>query len=236
MPALPRPWTVLRHGPVVQHEENLFSVVGVIPEMPMPLARRMVVVRRRDGTLLVHNAVALDEAAMRTIEALGEPRTLIVPNAWHRLDAHAFKQRYPRMRVLCPARAIERVRELVEVSGDYDALSPDEAVRVEAVEGGTWGEGVFLVESERGVTLVFNDTFMNQPHMPGFYGFGYRLLGASGSPRVHPFCKWTAKKKPLRAHLERLATTKGLVRIIPGHGELIDEDAAAVLARAAAAV
>jgi hypothetical protein len=232
----PRPWTVLPHGDLAQHDDNLWSAVGAIPDMPMPLERRMVIVRRGDGSLLIHNAMALAEHAMKAIEALGEPRVLVVPNGWHRLDAHAMKQRYPTIRVLCPEAAGEKVREVVAVDGHYDALDRDDALRVEILEGSKWGEGVFVIRSGARVTLLFNDTFMNQPHLPGFSGFVYKLLGCSGPARVHPFCKRTAKRKVLRAHLERLAAIPGLARVVPGHGDVVEQDAADVLAGVARAL
>ena len=45
--ATPRPWTVDRHDPIDKHEDNLWSVVGDIPRMP--LRRRMTLARLRDG-------------------------------------------------------------------------------------------------------------------------------------------------------------------------------------------
>jgi hypothetical protein len=51
---------------------------------------------------------------------------------------------------------------------------------------------------------------------------------------VHPFIKWMSKKKRLRTHLARLAETPGLARIVPGHGDVIEGDAAGVLKAAVA--
>src|SRR3990172_8054657 len=101
MPKAHTTWTVLSHRPVETIEENLWCVEGRIPHMG--LKRRMTVARDADGGLVIHSAIALDDAEMKTLESWGEPRRLIVPNGWHRLDAAIYKQSYPRIQVLAPA-------------------------------------------------------------------------------------------------------------------------------------
>src|SRR5205085_669793 len=108
-------WTVLPHGRIEKLAENLWRVEGGVPKLP--LRRVLVVARLGDGRLLFHNAVALEEAAMREIEAWGTPAFLVVPNGWHRLDANVYKQRYPELRVLCPRGARLRVSRAVPVDG-----------------------------------------------------------------------------------------------------------------------
>ena len=58
-------WKVLEHGPIVKLAENLWWVSGSVPNMT--LRRTMAVVRLRDGDLLLHSAIAMDEAAMREL-------------------------------------------------------------------------------------------------------------------------------------------------------------------------
>src|SRR5688500_14318601 len=101
---MPKPpdttWRVLPHGPLQQLAENLWCVLGSLPNMS--LKRMMTIARRSDGGLLLHSAIALDEPTQRQLEALGPPTHLIVPNAVHRLDAPAYKARYPALRVFTP--------------------------------------------------------------------------------------------------------------------------------------
>jgi hypothetical protein len=125
------------------------------------------------------------------------------------------------------------VKNVVSVDSPIEAFPADKLVRFEVLDGMP-KESVMIVTSEARTTLVFGDTFMNVAHLPGFWGGAYRMLGASGGPRVHPFMKWMSKKKLLGAHLLRLAETPGLVRIVPGHGDVIENDAAQVLRAAAA--
>ena len=104
-------WKVLSHGPIERLAENLWWVQGSLPGMS--LKRVMAIARLRDGRLVIHNGIALQEPAMREIEAFGTPAFLIVPNGAHRLDAAAYKRRYPSLTVLAPRGARAKVAEKV---------------------------------------------------------------------------------------------------------------------------
>ncbi len=108
-------WNVQPHGKLIELAENLWTVEGTIRMPPGPLQRRMTIARLQNGALVVFSAIALDEAEMRKIEALGEPSFLIVPNPFHRQDAAAWKARYPDMRVVTPAGARTAVEQAVPV-------------------------------------------------------------------------------------------------------------------------
>lgn len=230
MPKAFSTWTVLPHGPIVPLASNLWQVTGSLPDMP--IGRAMTIARMEDGRLLIHNAMALEDSAMKEIEAWGEPAYIVVPNGWHRLDSAVFRARYPGAKVVCPAGSRKKVEQVVAVDLDYDAMPGDGTVALAHVDGLKQAEGVVTVRSEDGVSLVFNDLVFNLAHGPGLFGLVFRLLGSTGGPRVTRLFRLTSVKdrKALRAHLERLAATPDLVRIVPGHGALIDRDAAAVLA------
>jgi hypothetical protein len=71
MPKANSDWKVLQHGPLTHLSENLWWVQGSLPRMS--LKRVMTIVRLNDGGLLIHNAIALDDPAMRELEAWGRP-------------------------------------------------------------------------------------------------------------------------------------------------------------------
>lgn len=234
-PSEPRPWTVLRHGPLQKLEPNLWNVDAAIPDMP--LQRRMVVIRLADGRLVIHNAVCLDESSMAELEALGTPAYLIVPCAWHRLDCHAWAERYPQVRVISPAPARKRVQQVVRVDGDYTALPVTDDFRCEPLDGVKAGEGVFLVRSGGHLTAIFNDALMNNPHGQGMWWWLYRLAGSTGGPKVTALFKLAgvSDRQRYRAHLERLASLPDLHRMIPGHGLIVEGPGASEAIRTAAA-
>ena len=226
--AKPRPWTVLPHEPMRRLADGVWMVRGDIPDTSMPLRRTMVVARRGDGTLLLHSVIALDDSTMTELESFGRPSVMVIPNAWHRLDAAAYKARYPDLEVVCPRRAMKKVAQHVPVDRALEDLPADAVLRADILDGFE-REGVLVARSGASAVLVFGDTVMNVPHMKGGEAFFYRLMGISGGPRVHTLMKLLSKKRRLRDHLLRLADTPDLACIVPGHGEPIVDDAAKVL-------
>ncbi len=199
-------WKVLPHGPIEVVSERLRVVEGSLPGMP--LKRVMSAVKLDDGTLVIHSAIALDPSTQKELEAWGRPRILLVPCAWHRLDAPAYKTRHPSIAVFCPEGAREKVGK----------------------------EGYLELADDAGVTLIFNDAVFNQPHLPGSFGFVYKLIGSSGGPRVPPLVRvaMVRDKRALRAHLERLADTPQLRRVVMSHGARVEHEPGAFLRQVAA--
>ena len=91
------------------------------------------------------------------------------------------------------------------------------------------------VRRSYGKTLVLNDLLFNLDHIPGFFGMVSRIIGSTGGPRVTWLFRRTAlkDKELLRAFLQRMAATEGLVRVIPGHGKVITEAPGKTLAAVA---
>ena len=233
---MPRPWTVLPHGPLEKLEPNLWAVEGTIPMPIGELQRRMCVARLGDGRLLLMNAVPLREEAMRELEGFGQPAFLLVPNGYHRLDIAAFKKRYPTLRVLAGAGSRKRVEEKVPVDGSWNDAPRDPDVSVESLGGTKVDEAVVSVRSGGRVSLCFfGDAVMNLPPRPGVRGLLWRLLGSSGRPRVTRIARWfiVGDRAVFREHLLRLAARPGLGRVVPCHGGIVAEDAAGVLRQTA---
>src|SRR5437867_1245148 len=121
MPQPSKHWKVLPHGKLSKIDEGILTVIGPI-RMPLgSFPRRMTVVRLSDSRLVVWSAIALDEKEMIALEALGRPAFLIVPNDHHRLDAGAWKDRYPRLQVVAPEGSRAKVENVVPV----DTTAPD---------------------------------------------------------------------------------------------------------------
>jgi hypothetical protein len=237
MPKANTQWKVGPHAPIEKLTDNLWRVEASLPKMP--LKRVMTLARLADGRIVVHNGVALDDDAMRAVEAWGEPTWLLVPNGYHRLDAPAFKARYPKIRVLCPRGARKKVEQVVAVDGTYDDFSADANVSLEHLASLRDEEGVMRVRSADGVTLVLNDFVFNMPHLPGSHGWVLRhVTGSSGGPRVSRLVRWflMRDKSAARADLERLAATPDLVRVVVSHHETIATRPAEVLREIAAAL
>jgi hypothetical protein len=219
----PRPWTAVQHRPIVRLEENIWTVEGEtpVPRGEGPLLRRMTVLRLRDVRLAVHSGVALSEPAMAEIERWGEPAFYVVPNAFHRLDAHGFKTRYPRIKVVCPPGSRKRVAAAVPVDGGYDLLPDELPSRPLPMRT---GECVFLIRSGTKLSLLFADGLIHIPRFGGVFGWASRAAGFTGDARLARITKWlmvTNCGQMARIYRD-LADLHGLTRLIPGHGDVVE--------------
>jgi hypothetical protein len=195
----------------------------------------MAVVRLADGRLLFHNAVPLREEEMRAIEGFGTPAFLVVPNRFHRLDLHAWKARYPTLRVVAPREAEPAVSRVVQVDGDLTSLPADPSLTVHPVPGWKLGEAVLEVRSGRRASLLFGDVVMNNPPVPGAKGWILRAMGSVGGPKVTPLARLlgVGDAREVAGALRRLAGLPALARLVPSHGTVIDAGAAEALRRCA---
>jgi hypothetical protein len=216
-------WKVRPHSPLDEIEDNVFTVTGRL-RMPLEFERRMTVVRLKGARLLIYSAISLDEAEMCMLEVQGEPAFLVVPNAHHRLDAAAWKQRYPSIVVVAPRGAREQVQKKVRVDTcEPDLDDPDVAF---TTVGGTGAqEAALIVRSESGTTLVLNDLVGNLPDEPGVGAWFLRRMGFAGEePHIPAPTRMMIieDREALRMQLLRWAEIPRLKRILVSHGSPIE--------------
>jgi hypothetical protein len=224
-------WEVLPHGPVTAIDDGILTVTGQIPLPLVELERRMTVVRLADGSTVIYSAVALDEEAMKQIERLGPPRYLVVPGDAHRLDARIYKERYPKLRVLTPPGAKERVEKVVPVDAtEVDFGDPD--VTWQVVDGAGGHEAALVVRRASGVTLIVSDLIANLRRKGGFEGWMLHLMGFGGDGPQVPAVErvlMVESKAQLRQQFLDWAAIPDLRRIIMSHGKPIEHNAAQAL-------
>jgi hypothetical protein len=215
-------WQVFPHKPIEKLAPNLWRVEGDIPGANG--TRVMTIAKLRDGSLLIHNGIALEEPLMAEVEAFGKPSYLIVPNGFHRLDAKVYKERYPGVRVLCPKAARKKVEQVVAVDGSYAEGPKDDDVSLAHIDGTGEREGIVQIKSPDGTTIVFNDCVNNVPKMGGLFGF---LLAPTGKPSIPRIAKWmiVKDKETFRSKLGGLAVIPDLKRIILSHGAMLTDGA-----------
>lgn len=229
-------WKVCPHGPLEQVNDNILAVVG---EIRMPLTtfpRRMTAVRLKDGRLVIFSAVSLDEAGMRQLEAFGRPAFLIVPNDHHRLDAQAWKQRYPDLVVIGPKGSREKIEEEVAVDAVHGDFG-DANVRFVTVPGTEEREAALEVSGPDGLTLVLNDIVGNIRGTHGVGGWMLRRMKFAGDePHLPGPVKFAMveDKAALRAQLLKWAEREDLKRILVAHGDPIEHDPRVALRELAA--
>lgn len=227
-------WKVLPHGPLRELAPGLLTVVG---QIPMPLGnfpRRMTIVSLPRKRTAIWSPMALGEAEMAAIEALGAPAYLIVPNRAHRLDARPFVARYPDAKVITAPAAKSFVEEAVPVAATHADLSP--AADLVVLAGSDNQELAMIVHRGGDDTLVVNDVIGNVAHPVGMGAWVMsRLMGFGPKPRIPRLARRMLITNPvaLGAQLRAWAANPRLARIIPSHGEIIDDAPGALLARLA---
>ncbi len=238
MPATLEAWKVLPHGKLVEVDDHLLTVVG---RLQMPLAeipRRMTVVRLRDARLVIYSAIALDEVEMAALEDYGRPAFLVVPGDHHRLDAKAWKLRYPGIVVVAPEGAREAVEEAVHV----DTTAPffdDPDVEWLAVPGTRGHEAALVVHGAGGTTIVLNDLVANIRNATGFGGWLLKVMGFAGDEPHIPAVRKLAMVKDADAVRAQLLAWSGIAdlrRILVSHGDPIDDDPRGALRELAASL
>ncbi|MGE0547567.1 MAG: hypothetical protein AB7O24_26260 [Kofleriaceae bacterium] len=230
-------WKVLPHRPIEKLSDRLWRVEG--DTGLGKLKRVMAIARRADDRLVIHNAIALGDAEMAEIDAWGKVAMIAVPNAYHRMDAKVFADRYPDAELVCPAGARARVEKVVKVARSFDAIAADDIVSFEDFEGTKQREGAMIVRGNDGTSIVLNDMLFNMPHASGFGGFIMKhVTKSSGSPRVSRLARiaFVSDRAAVRSHFERLAAVPDLRRIVVSHHLVIDENPAGALREAAAAL
>jgi hypothetical protein len=224
-------WTVLPHEPIQKLSENLWCVQGTMPDGKT--TRKMSVVRMRDGSLFVHNAVALEEPAMQELEAFGRPAFIVVPGAFHRQDARIWKDRYPSAKVVSPRGATKSVSKIVPVELSYAEAPGDDSVKLAHFDGVKEREGYVEVHSADGTTLIVNDVMCNLPKSGGFLGF---FMAPTGQPSVPRVTRWLIanRRGALGEDIERLSKIPDLRRLVFSHGDNIEVNVAGALQTARA--
>ena len=230
-------WEVQEHGSVREIDEGILTVPGTIT---MPLGnfpRRMSVVRLAGGGTVIYSAIALQEADMGRIEALGPPTFMVVPGSHHRLDARIWKHRYPALTVVAPPGARQDVEEVVSVDATSDVFD-DPDVRFIVVDGTGQREAALMVTRSGDRTLITNDVIAHVAHPEG--------LGAKVMARLmgfgvkHPQVPSVVQrmvvedKRALAAQFREWSTDEHLRRIIVSHGDVIHEPQEALVALAEA--
>jgi hypothetical protein len=149
------------HGAIRFVDNGIFVVEGRWKRSPFE--RKMTVFLLASGEIAVHSAIAMDEAGMAALEAIGRLSWVLVPNALHYSDAGWYGDRYPSARILVPAAAraklFERVRRIDgSLDDDWPEVLRDE-VAIIPLRGARIAEVALVHHPSR--TLVLTDAVFN---------------------------------------------------------------------------
>lgn len=186
---------------------------------------RTTVLRLDDGSLLLHTPAPPSDALAEELGALGPVRWLVVPNCWHHLGAPAAAARFPDAKVVGPASAQNRNKELklqLDICGAQFAEQVPELEALPLRGVPFWDETVFYHRPTQ--TLLGADIVLRAgPEDHWTLRFGARLLGFYERVRVPPDARKkildkAAAARSLQAMLERPAH-----RLIVGHADVMED-------------
>ena len=228
MAKTPRPWIVTRHDPIQKLDDNLWTVDGDVPGLP--IKRRMAIIKRADGDLMFFNAVPLEDKALEEVRSWGRPAQLVVPHHQHMIDGHAFREKLG-LKLYGSAECAEDIKKRSELAGTLDAIPADDHVKVHVTQGNKLGEPVIEVRSGGGerVSLLFGDLIQN--NSSASLSLPFRMLGFGGGPKVTPVFKlmFVKDKARMKEQIASWSELKNLTRLMPSHGSMVSEGAAAAL-------
>jgi hypothetical protein len=226
---------IFPHGDPQELMPGVWTVTG---SLPFPVKRVMTIVKLADGSLLLHSVIAMSDAGMAKLDALGKPSVVVVPHGGHRLDATFYKERYPDVRVVAPAAARAKIEEVVRVDATSEEALPPLGVRLHAVDGFKNGELAYELDAAGGKVLVMSDAVANRDPVPGVTG--WLIAGMAGGPKgsrlsVPRMVRMMilADKKAARASLEKLAEIPDVKVLTIAHGRAVTDSVSAALREAA---
>lgn len=201
-----------------------------------PYSTRMAVIRLSDGSLFVWSPVALSGSLSASVNALGQVRHLVSPNALHHLFLGEWKSAYPAARLYASPR-LRRKRQNLGFDAELsDAPEPEWAADIEQVVlRGSFAltEVVFF---HRGThTALFADLIQNFPRdwFKGWRGFLARR-GGIVAPNPGAPSDWRASflnRRAARDSLDKILAWP-IERMLIAHGDLPTGDGAAFVRRA----
>lgn len=225
---------VLPHGPLQSLGPRLWYVAGRLKRGS--LTRNMVVHKLATGGLLVHSVVALDDKTLQELLKLGKPEIMVVPCSIHRLDAAAWKERFPTIQVLAPKAARAAVEKVVTVDGLCEDVLPNHGIVCHQADGLKPFELCYELDLGSGKALVVTDMLFNLPHGGGVDGLIMKLIGSTGFFGMTFIGRMLMLRDrgAFKAWLVKMAALPNLKAVSVAHGEPVTAQCGEKLRAAAA--
>lgn len=217
---------------------------GSIWLMPYPVSlmglrfeARMTIVRLGDGSLVVHSPGPIADVDREWMLTLGRVAVIVAPSNCHHLHLRSCQRAFPDAQTwICPG--VERKERGIRFDGMLGELLPA-SMRAEFehafVQGRVMAEVPLLHRPTRTLLLVdlverFGD---HTPHVSPALRALWKLLGMWNQSTPAPeyrIAGWK-NRRAARGALERVLDWE-FERVVISHGELIDDDAKAIVRRA----
>ncbi|CAM2009883.1 DUF4336 domain-containing protein [Acanthopleuribacter pedis] len=195
---------------------------------------RMTVIRLKNGALLLHSPVRIDDALAAEIDTLGPVRTLIAPNCFHHLYLKDVMARYPEAK-LYTAPGLAQKRPDLDVTAE---IRPGKNLPwADEIEwfplGGAAKMNEIILLHRATKTLIVTDLMFNMSKVRG--PMTPWLLRAAGAWRKPAQSRvWrilTNDRGAAKASLQPVLA-RPFERVVMAHGDVIERDGKAHFARA----
>lgn len=220
-------------GPIVPIAPNLWTVEMPLSAFGVALGTRMTIIRLGSGRLLLYSPVAIPEALRHEITLLGEVGGIVCPNAYHHQFATEAVKAFPGARLYGPAELAPKRRDL-RFDGYLTNVPPplwgDDALP-SRVQGSRLHEtAIFHPESH---TLLVADLLQNVRAPKDAWTRLYLWFGGTlERPGPHRLVRWSFNNEAeARQGIHRILKWD-IRRIVPCHGEILEEHAKQTFARA----
>ncbi|PRQ05822.1 hypothetical protein ENSA5_01420 [Enhygromyxa salina] len=214
--------------------EDLWTAEAEIAVAGMPLATRMTVIRRPDGSLILHSPIDIDDALADELDALGPVTQLLAPSRFHHLYLLGAERRWPDAKLWGAPGLPDKRRDLIfdEVLGDATPAALADTLDTRLFAGLPLASEV-VVFHRRSKTLIVCDLVFNIHHSRSRASRWYlRASGAWQRCAQTPLIRALIRdRSAARRSLERIFEWD-FERLIMAHGEIVERGARAVLADA----
>lgn len=186
-----------------------------------------------DGGLLVLSpATDMQDEDFKALDELGSVKALVSPGAFHNMGLPGWSQRYPDAAIFGPAAAaahIAKQHPTLKPLKDLHALADllPEDVKAWEVEGCGQPDVLLVVSRADGTTWFTNEIITNWAGWPSKFMFRmlFKLTGSDPGLNVNTMSLMFIKgKKPeVRSFFEKKLDSHPPTRLVPCHGETIDD-------------
>lgn len=208
---------------------------AVVAALGFHYPTRMAVIRLADGGLFVWSPTALTARLRADLDALGQVRCLVAPNALHHVFLADWKRAYPGARLYAPPGLWEKRRDLDFDAELGDAPPPDWTGWIDQVpmRGNAITTEIVFFHRASGAAL-FADLLQQLP--PGWFS-GWRAVIAKWDLMTGPAPSTPRKfrlaftdRRAARAALDRVLSWP-VRKVLMAHGTPVEQDGREFLRR-----
>lgn len=186
------------------------------------------------GLAVLSPGTDVPDADFAELDALGTVKALVSPGAFHNMGLPLWSERYPDAGVYGPKKAaahIKKAQPSLKPLQDFDTLAPllPSDVRIMEMPDMKQPDVLAVIRRDDAITWFTNECLSNMPSLPGNFlvALLFRITGSGPGLNVNTLVmKFIgAKKKNVREFFLSKLASDPPTRLIPCHGDIIDDSA-----------